>query len=87
MANLTTAQKAELIVTDEYGTPVTGGLDIATGGSQIVAFVPQDGKMWAVALQPGEATVTVTVGASSGTLDLVVGASPLTITLGEPVAK
>lgn len=59
MASLTTAQKAELLVTDEYGNPVgPSGLSMDTGGSQVVSFVPDATTMWVIALQPGTATVS-----------------------------
>ena len=84
MAELTTAQKARIIVTDEYGE--AAAYEEATFSDAAVARIegwPANQNL--VALAPGTGTLTVTKGASVGTLDVTVTAAPLTVALGDPV--
>jgi len=86
MAELNTAQKAPIIVTQVDGTPATitssGVDDPAVGGIQQV-----NGDLFLVAKGVGSANLHINSGAQTGVLPFTVTAAPLVITLGPAVPK
>lgn len=86
MAQLTTAEKADVIVTDQFGAPVAGvsyGI-VPDGilGHQTVGGVFQ---VWGEA--EGTATITATAGGSAGEVEVTVTGSPLTVALANVRSK
>jgi hypothetical protein len=79
VAELTTAEKADIAVLDQFGQPVTDvqfSIEGAALGSQTVNGVFQ---VWGQA--EGEATITATKQGSVGQLVVTVTASPLGLSL------
>jgi hypothetical protein len=88
MADLNTAQKAPLIITDFYGNPLSAtGSTITTDTPGVVQSGNINGTYWLTALAPGDVIVTVSKGGTSGSLPVHVTAAPLTLTLGTPEPK
>lgn len=84
MANLTTAQKAPIIVKQEDGTPLTEWqCDTDDHG---VAVISGNG-FYVSAVAPGTTTLTVTSNGQTGSVPVSVSAAPLVVTLGEPQPK
>lgn len=89
MAALTTQQRAELIVQDQDGNqlPITPGSVTVTSGAEFLAWSPLygDGQLDVLGQAAGTATVLVTMGQSTGELEITVTeAEPgeLVVTLG-----
>ena len=84
-ATLTTSQKAPLIVTTENGADVDQNHRSVTVNGTAVALDSAGAYVYGV--EPGTATITVTSAGQVGTLDILVTAAPLTVTLGAPQPK
>ena len=88
MAELTTAQLAPILVTTQYGLPVPRNSWSASFSDPTVATVNEAAEpRQLIAVGPGSGTLTVVSGPSSATLDVTVTTAPITVALGDPVAK
>jgi hypothetical protein len=86
VAALTTAEKADIIVTDQFGAPVTGvSYTLAPDG--ILGHQSVDGVFQVWGQAEGEATITATAGGSTGQLVVSVTASPLGLSLANVRSK
>jgi hypothetical protein len=89
MADLTSAQKAALIVeTSEGGwtDPAQRVYTLSEGAPFHIEPVGND-HAFVVADAPGSGTILVSCGGESGSIEVSVTAAPLIVTLGTPVAK
>jgi hypothetical protein len=96
MVNLDTVQKVKMgpvTFVDASGAAcgLATGVTFASSDSSILGITEvSDGIAYAVGLTPGTATVTVTTGAFSASVDFTVAASPataITIAIGDVEAK
>lgn len=88
MADLTTGQKARIFAARPDGTSVSNEGATVTVSPEGVATIAESGGWWLVAQAAGSGQVTFTAADGRfGVLPFTVETEPLTITLGEPVAK
>lgn len=84
MADLTNAQKAQILVD---GEPITEG---ATSTALVIVGVEADagdGTLYAVGNLAGTAAINVTKDGRNGSLEVLVTDAPLVVTLGAPEPK
>ena len=84
-ATLTTSQKAPLLVEDENGNDIDANHRAVTVDG--TAVVLDTAGVYVYAVEPGTATLTVTSAGQVGTLEILVTAAPLTVTLGAAEPK
>lgn len=84
-ATLTTSQKAPLIVKTEAGADIDA--NHRSTSIQGTAVILDTAGLYVYGAEPGTATITVTSAGQVGTLEVLVTAAPLTVTLGAPEAK
>lgn len=89
MADLTTAQKAPLIITDSNGTDIGVPAVLTSDNPAVATFTGNEGDehVFIIANSAGQATFTATEAGMTGTLTVTVEDAPLTMTLGAPEAK
>ena len=90
MATINTAQKAPLTIVTAAGAPVGPLAAVLTVAGTAVTVENQgfgDGTNYVIGQEVGTATVTATYQGQTGTLEVIVTAAPLAMTLGDPVAK
>lgn len=86
MADLNTAQRAHLTVTDTFGNELGSGFTATVAGDAV--SVSMTGGLYIVGQKEGTADVTIDhVSGARGTITVTVEAAPLTLTLDAPVAK
>jgi hypothetical protein len=88
VADLTTGQKARINAANPAGDPVPNEGATVTSSNEAVATIAESGGWWLVAQSAGSGQVTFTAADGRfGVLPFTVETEPLTISLGEPVAK
>ena len=84
-ATLTTSQKAPLLVDDENGIVIDQNhRSVSVDGAAITL---DNAGVYVYGVEPGTATLTVTSAGQVGTLEILVTAAPLTVTLGPAEPK
>lgn len=85
MADLTTAQKAPLLID---GNPVASNTPgIATSDNDVASVANIANQFWIVGQAPGDANITADFQGRHGVLAVHVSAAPIALSLGTPEPK